>query len=166
MMDIRPIRSEVEYDAALARIARFFESEPAPGTAEADEFDLLALVIADYESKHWAIEPPDPIDAVVAHMERQGLTQKDLANLLGDSRASEVLGRRRPLTMKTARKLHDQWHIPAESLLRPYELVHAGDKPRARGRKPGVKHPDSTRVDRAAAGNKSTRREAGERHRR
>jgi HTH-type transcriptional regulator / antitoxin HigA len=61
---IRPLRSEADYDAALTEIERYFDKEPIPGTPEADRFDLLALVIEDYERKHWPIDPPDTIDAI------------------------------------------------------------------------------------------------------
>lgn len=123
-MDIRPLHSEADYDAALERIAEFFEKEPQPGTAEADRFDLLALVISDYETKHWPIDPPDPIDAIKFRMEQKGFSQKDLAQLLGSrSRASEILSRKRPLTMEMAWKLNREWGISAESLIRPVETA-------------------------------------------
>src|SRR5690242_14121002 len=125
-MDIRPIRTEAEYDVALKAVERFFDREPEFGTSEADEFDLLSLVIADYESKHWAIEPPDPIEAIKFHMEQRGFDQADLARLLGDNRASEILNRRRRLTMDMVWKLFQEWKIPAESLVRPYDLSMAG----------------------------------------
>lgn len=123
MMDIRPLHSEAEYDAALAEIERYFVNEPAPGSEDADRFDLLALVIADYEAKHWPISAPDPVEAIKERMERNGYGQRDLAALLGSrSRASEILSRKRPLTMEMAWKLNREWGIPAESLIRPYEL--------------------------------------------
>ena len=119
-MDIRPLHSEADYDAALEKIADFFVSEPEPGTPEADQFDLLALVIADYEAKHWPITPPDPIEAIKFHMEQKGYRQTDLAQLLGSrSRASEILSRKRPLTMEMAWKLNREWGISAESLIHP-----------------------------------------------
>lgn len=120
MMTIRPLRSEADYDKALADIERFFEKEPEPGTPEADEFDLLALVIVDYEAKYWPIDPPDPVDAIKARMEQKGYSQRDLSALLGSpSRASEVLSRKRSLTMDQAWKLNREWGIPAECLIRP-----------------------------------------------
>jgi HTH-type transcriptional regulator / antitoxin HigA len=123
MMDIRPLHSEADYDAALSDIEQYFEAEPQPGTPEADRFDLLALVIADYESKHWSIDPPDPVEAIKHRMEQAGLRQRDLAALLGSrSRASEILSRKRPLTLEMAWKLNREWGIPAEALLRPYAL--------------------------------------------
>lgn len=122
-MDVRPLHSEADYDAALKEIERYFEAEPEPGTADADRFDLLALVIADYEAKHWAIDPPDPVDAIKYRMEQGGYGQRDLADLLGSlSRASEILARKRPLTLEMAWKLNREWGIPAESLIRPYSL--------------------------------------------
>jgi HTH-type transcriptional regulator / antitoxin HigA len=117
---IRPLRSEADYDAALKEIERYFETEPKPSTPEADRFDLLALIIEDYERKHWPIEPPEPIDAIRYRMETGGYTQADLGRLLGSrQRASDILTRRRSLTMRMAWKLHREWGIPAETLIAP-----------------------------------------------
>ncbi|HUC60385.1 MAG TPA: helix-turn-helix domain-containing protein [Alphaproteobacteria bacterium] len=119
--DVKPLRSEADYDAALEDIAPYFEREPEPGTPEGDRFDLLALVIEDYERKHWPIDPPDPVEAIKDRMERAGYRQADLAALIGSrSRASEILNRKRPLTLETIWKLAREWRIPAESLIRPY----------------------------------------------
>jgi len=98
---IRPLRSEADYDAALKEIERYFESEPKPGTPEGDRFDLLALIVEDYERKRWPIEPPDTIDAIRYRMETGGYIQADLGRLLGSrQRASDILTRKRPLTMR------------------------------------------------------------------
>jgi len=122
-MEIRPIRNEAEYDAALKDIERYFEHEPDPGTSEADRFDLLALVIEDYEDKHWPIETPDPVEAIKLKMEQKGFGQSDLVGLIGSrSRASEILNRRRHLTVDLIWKLSRKWGIPAESLIKPYRL--------------------------------------------
>lgn len=119
---IRPLRSEADYDAALAEIECYFDNPPKPGTAAADRFDLLALVIEDYERKNWPIEPPNPIDAIRYRMETGGYTQSDLGRLLGSrQRASDVLARKRRLTMQMVWKLHREWEIPAEALIRPRE---------------------------------------------
>jgi HTH-type transcriptional regulator/antitoxin HigA len=127
---IRPLRSEADYDAALEEIERYFDSEPRPGTPEADRFDLLALVIEDYERKRWPIEPPDAIDAIRYRMETGGYTQADLGRLLGSrQRASDVLNGKRSLTMRMAWRLNREWGIPAEALLRP--LATRGRKPAA-----------------------------------
>lgn len=124
---IRPVRSESDYDAALEEIERYFENEPKPGTPEGDRFDLLALVIEDYERKHWPIDPPDAVDAIRYRMETGEHTQADLGRLLGSrQRASDILTRKRPLTMKMAWRLHREWGIPAEALIAP---------PQTRGRR-------------------------------
>ena len=125
---IRPVRTEAEYDEALDEIERYFDREPKPGTAEADRFDLLGLIIEDYERKRWPIEPPEAIDAIRYRMETGGYTQADLGRLLGSrQRASDILTKKqRPLTMRMAWKLHRDWNIPAEALIAP---------PRTRGRK-------------------------------
>src|SRR5690606_1444618 len=94
---IRPLRNETDYEAALDEIERYFEREPKPGTPEADRFDMLALVVDDYERKHWPIDPPDPIDAIRFSMETGGHTQADLGRLLGSrQRASDILSGKRP----------------------------------------------------------------------
>jgi HTH-type transcriptional regulator / antitoxin HigA len=117
---VRPLRSEADYEAALAEIERYFHREPKPGTPAADRFDLLALLIKDYEDKYWRIEPPDPIEAIRWRMETAGYSQADLGRLIGSrQRASDILSRKRRLTMEMAWRLHREWDIPAEALLRP-----------------------------------------------
>ena len=117
---IRPLRTDAEHKSALVEIERYFEREPKSGTPAADRFDLLALVIEDYERKRWPIEPPDPVDAVRWRMQAGGFTQADLGRLIGSrQRASDILSRRRRLTMQMAWKLHRAWDIPAEALIRP-----------------------------------------------
>ena len=83
MMEVRPLRSEADYAAALEAIEAFFETEPQPGSPEADRFDLLALGIADCERKHWAIEAPVAPDLLRARMEQKALRQADLEEFLG-----------------------------------------------------------------------------------
>ena len=143
MTEIRPLKSEADYDAALVEIEQYFDNEPEPGTLEADRFDLLALVIGDYEAKHWGIEAPDAPDALRERMETRGLTQQDLAQVLGSrSRASEVMNRRRHLTLEQAWKLHREWDIPADALIRPYPLRLAARLWRS---KEDLGHPPSAR---------------------
>ena len=123
MRNIRPLRTEADYDWALAEIAEYFQKPPAKGSDDADRFDLLAAVIEAYEAKHWPIEPADPVDAIRYRMETAGYTQADLARVLGSRpRASEIMNRKRALTIPMAYKLHREWNIPAESLIRPYHL--------------------------------------------
>lgn len=119
-MNVRPIRTEADYDWALKEIEAYFEREPKRGTPDADRFDVLASLIETYEAKYWPIDPPDAVEAIRFRMGQAGLGQADLARLLGSrSRASEILRRKRPLTLEQAWKLHREWHIPAESLLQP-----------------------------------------------
>jgi HTH-type transcriptional regulator/antitoxin HigA len=126
---IRPLRSEADYEAALDRIERYFDDEPRPGTPEADRFDLLALVIEDYERKRWPIEPPDPVDAIRYRMETGNFTQADLGRLVGSrQRASDILNRKRRVTMQMAWALHRQWGIPAEALIRPPSRRRGGSR--------------------------------------
>jgi HTH-type transcriptional regulator/antitoxin HigA len=117
---IRPLRSEADYEVALDEIEAYFDNEPKLGTAAADRFDLLALVIEDYERKRWPIDPPDPVEAIRWRMEAGGFSQSDLGRLIGSrQRASDILSRKRQLTMQMAWKLHRDWGIPAEALIRP-----------------------------------------------
>jgi HTH-type transcriptional regulator/antitoxin HigA len=120
-MDIRPIRTEGDYDAALADVEQYFVNEPARGTPEGDRFEILLTLIGNYEQKRWAIEPPnDPVEAISLIMQDRGLDQKELGVLLGSrSRASELLRRIRPLSMEQAQTLYREWHVPAEVLLAP-----------------------------------------------
>jgi len=120
MENIRPIRNEADYDWALQEIAAYFENQPESGSPNADRFDVLAELIGAYEAKHWPIEAPDPVDAIKAVMEQTGRDQAALGRLFNSrSRASEVLNRKRALTMDMAWKLHTEWKIPAEVLIRP-----------------------------------------------
>ena len=126
MNPIRPLRSEADYDAALQAIEAFFDDEPAEGSPEADRYDLLAMVIADYEARHWAIETPDAPDILRDQMARKGLRQADLAALIGSrARASEILNRRRHLTPQQAWTIHLAWRIPTDALIKPYPLTAA-----------------------------------------
>jgi HTH-type transcriptional regulator/antitoxin HigA len=123
-MDIRPLKTEADYDWALREIEPYFANPPPFDTEAAARFDVLAALIESYEAHHWPIEPPDPVTAIKARMEMSGYSQADLAKLLGSrSRASEILARRRGLTMEQAYRLHRQWRIPAEALLQPFQTA-------------------------------------------
>jgi HTH-type transcriptional regulator/antitoxin HigA len=115
-MFIHPIRTDADHAAALGRIEALWDAQP--GTPEHDEIEVLGILVADYEDKRWPIFPPDPIDAIKFHMEQNGLRQKDLAGVIGSvSRASEILGRHRTLTVDMIRAIHAAWSIPLESLI-------------------------------------------------
>lgn len=124
MMDVRPVRTEDDYDWALAELAPYFEREPEPGSPEADRFDVLSELVAAYENRHYPIPEVDPVDVIRSVMAERGLAQADLAELFGSrSRASEVLGRKRPLTIEMIRALTAAWSIPADLIIRPYPLA-------------------------------------------
>src|SRR6266403_3570892 len=117
MRSLRPLRSEKDYEAALAQVERLWGAKA--GTPKGDRLDILATLIEAYETKHYPMDIPDPIEAIKFRMEQQGLTRKDLERVLGSrTRVSEVLNRKRGLSLDMIRKLHDKLQIPAEVLIR------------------------------------------------
>jgi len=115
---IRPLRDEADYEAALAEFETYFDREPEPGSPQGDRFELLGMVIAKYEDEHHPITGSDPVEVIKLVMEGRGYGQSDLAKLLGSrSRASEVLNRRRDLTLDQIRRLHAEWGVPADALI-------------------------------------------------
>jgi len=115
--EIKPIRSEADYDVALAEVERLWGARS--GTPEGDRLDVLATLIDAYESEHDSIDPPDPIEAIKFRMEQQGLTRMDLEGILGTrTRVAEVLNRRRSLSINMIRRLHEKLGISAEVLIR------------------------------------------------
>jgi HTH-type transcriptional regulator / antitoxin HigA len=118
LVEIKPIRNEADYEAALAEIERLWGGPS--GTPEGDRLDVLATLTEAYEAEHHPIDPPDPIEAIKFRMEQQGLTRKDLEGILGSrTRIAEVLNRRRGLSINMIRRLHDKLGISAEVLIRP-----------------------------------------------
>lgn len=112
------IKTSKEHETALERLEELMLGNPVPDSEDANELELLALLIKAYEDKNIVIVPPTPIEAIRFRMEQAGLTQKDLVPFIGTkSRVSEVLARKRPLTLAMARKLHKGLGIPAEILL-------------------------------------------------
>jgi HTH-type transcriptional regulator/antitoxin HigA len=112
------IKTSKEHETALGRLEELLLRNPVPDSEDANELELLALLIKAYEDKNIVIDPPTPIEAIRFRMEQAGLTQKDLVPLIGTkSRVSEVLAGKRPLTLAMARKLHKGLGIPAEILL-------------------------------------------------
>jgi HTH-type transcriptional regulator/antitoxin HigA len=121
-MDIKPIRTEEDYEAALAKIEEIFDA--GPGTPEADLLDVLVVLVEAYEEEHYPIGLPDPVEAIKYHMDRLRLSRKDLENFIGSkSRVSEILNRRRTLTIDMIRRLHEGLGISAEILLQKYPLA-------------------------------------------
>ena len=119
-MDIRPIKTETDYRAALAEIETLFDA--VPNTPEGDRLDVLTTLVEAYEAQHYEITPPDPVEAILYHLESRGLSRRDLEPYMGSrGRVSEVLNRKRPLTLEMIRKLHDSLGIPAEVLIQPYQ---------------------------------------------
>jgi HTH-type transcriptional regulator/antitoxin HigA len=120
-MDIRPIRTEKDHQAALQEVNRLFDA--SPDTPEGDRLEVLTTLIEAYEEKHHDIPWPDPIAAILYAMESRGLSRRDLEPYIGSrARVSEVLSRKRSLSIDMMRKLHTGLGIPAEVLIQPYPL--------------------------------------------
>jgi HTH-type transcriptional regulator / antitoxin HigA len=116
-MKIQPIRSEADFDAALATVEKLWGAKA--GTADGDRLDVLLVLVEAYEEKRHPIDPPDPVEAIKFRMEQMNLTRKDLEPLLGSrGRVTEVINRRRPLSLAMIRNLHRSLRIPLESLVR------------------------------------------------
>jgi HTH-type transcriptional regulator / antitoxin HigA len=146
MDDIRPIETESDYDWALTEIARYFEREPAVGTPDSARLKVLLGLVAHYESRHWPIEAPDPVEAIRSMIGSGLRSQADLAEVLGSrSRASEVLSRKRPLTLEMMRKLHVAWKLPADLLIRPYAVAADTTSAKRRAGRLGSRRPGKAR---------------------
>lgn len=118
-MKIKPIRSEADYHKALERLKVIFDAKR--GTEVGDELEILSIVIDNYENEKFPIGMPDPISAIKFRMEQMGLKQKDLVELIGfKSRVSEVMNKKRKLTLEMIRKLNTNLHIPTEVLIQDY----------------------------------------------
>jgi HTH-type transcriptional regulator / antitoxin HigA len=122
-MEIRPIRTEEDYKAALREVSAYFDNEPTPGSPEGDRFEVLLTLLEAYEARHYPIELPDPVEAIKFRMEQAGLTPKDLVPFIGRlNRVYEILNRKRPLTLNMIWKLNQNLGIPAECLIQPPKL--------------------------------------------
>jgi HTH-type transcriptional regulator/antitoxin HigA len=116
--EVKPIRTERDYEAALKEIERLWGAKS--GTRNGDRLDVLATLIDAYEAEHFPMDPPDPIEAIKFRMEQQGLTRKDLEEIIGTrTRIAEVLNRKRGLSVGMIRRLHERLGISAEVLIRP-----------------------------------------------
>ncbi len=120
-MDIKPIKTDEDYSAALEEIERLIDAQP--NTPEGDRLDVLTTLVDAWEEKRYPIEEPDPIEAIKHRMEALGMSRKDLEAMIGGrNRVSEVLSRKRPLTIHMIRRLSEKMHIPAGVLIRPYDI--------------------------------------------
>ena len=121
-MNIKPIKTENDYKLALKKLEELFDAPV--GTAESDKADILGLLIDDYENKHYPIDAPDPIEAIKIRMEEMQLKQVDLIpEIGGKSRVSEILNRKRRLTVDMIRKLAEKLNLSAEILIKDYQLI-------------------------------------------
>jgi HTH-type transcriptional regulator / antitoxin HigA len=121
-MELRPIRTETDYEEALQEVEALFDA--APNTPECDRLDVLSTLVEVYEKREFPIALPDPIEAIQYYMEARGWTRRDLEPCIGSrARVSEVLSRKRSLTLEMVRKLNQQLGIPAEVLIQPYESM-------------------------------------------
>lgn len=126
-MEIKPIKTEKEYEEALKEVERLFDA--VPGTPESDRYEVLAILVEAYEDEHYPIPLPDPIEAILYYMESRGLSRADLEPFIGSrARVSEILNRRRPLTLSMIQRLHENLGIPAEALVQPYKLTVTNSK--------------------------------------
>lgn len=118
MVNIKPIRTEQDYRAALKAVSLLFDNQPDSVSPEFDFMEVMVLLIEAYEAEHYPIDSPDPVEAIKFRMEQRGLTAKDLEPAIGRvNRVYEVLNGKRNLTLPMIRKLHKQFGIPAESLI-------------------------------------------------
>ena len=115
-MNIKPIRNDKDLKIAFCQLESVFQYKK--GTKESDEMEVLVTLIEAYENKHYPISPPNPVEAIKFRMEQQGLTPRDLETFIGSSgRVSEILNKKRPLSLRMVKRLHDGLNIPYESLL-------------------------------------------------
>jgi HTH-type transcriptional regulator/antitoxin HigA len=116
--EVRPIRTKRDYEAALKEVERLWGAEI--GTRDGDRLDVLATLIDAYEADHYPMDPPDPIEAIKFRMEQQGLTRRDLEEIIGTrTRIAEVMNRKRGLSIAMIRRLHERLGISADVLIRP-----------------------------------------------
>ncbi len=122
-MHIRPIRTDDDHETALREIEALWGAEE--GTDAGDRLDVLATLVEAYENRRWPIELLDPVRAIEAAMEMNGYTRAELAALIGQSRATEILARRRALTLPMIRKIAGAWRVPEKVLVQDYALAKA-----------------------------------------
>jgi HTH-type transcriptional regulator/antitoxin HigA len=125
-MEIKAIRTDVDYLAALQEVSALIDIDPAADSPDGDRLDVLGTLVQAYEAKHYPIDPPNPIDAIKFRMEQSGMTVKDLVPYIGPlNRVYEVLSHKRSLSLSMIRRLSDGLNIPAEILIRESDAVAA-----------------------------------------
>lgn len=125
-MEIKAIRTETDYLAALAQVSALIDLDPALDTPDGERLDVLGTLVQAYEARHFPIDPPDPIEAIKFRMDQAGMSVKDLVPYIGPlNRVYEVLAYKRPLSLNMIRRLSDGLHIPAEVLIRESESIAA-----------------------------------------
>lgn len=134
-MNIKPIKTEADYQSALKEIENLFDSKP--GSPNGDRLEVLTTLVEAYEDEHYPIPLPDPIEAILYYMESRSATRIDLEKYIGSrARVSEILNRKRPLTLSMIQRLQEGLGIPAEVLVQPYKLAVSHSKASHRQRIP------------------------------
>lgn len=124
-MNPKILKTDEEYESALARVDKLMDA--APGSPEEDELELWALLVGEYEERHFPIDPPDPIEAIRFRMDQMGLQQKDLTKFIpAKSKVSEVMNRKRPLSLPMIRALHKNLGVPADVLVQEPAETYGG----------------------------------------
>jgi len=141
MMDVRAIRTGEDYEWALREVEQYFDDVPEPGTPEADRFDVLSALIERYEMQEFGVPDADPVEVLEFAMESMGRTQAQLGHLITRSRATEVMKRRRKLTLEMIRTISGAWNIPVAALVAAYPI--RGDHRRGRDRQ---RHPKARKL--------------------
>ena len=128
MENIRPIRNNDDLAWAIKEIEPYFDNEPESGSESDDRFAVLSVLISDYEAKHFAVEPLDPVTMIATYIRDHGLSGADFGRVIGSrSHASEILSRRRALNLTMINKIANAWHLPLGDLARPYPLAHRNE---------------------------------------
>jgi HTH-type transcriptional regulator / antitoxin HigA len=123
-MELRPIKTESDYQNALQEIEKLFDAEP--NSPELDRLDILTTLVEAYEQQHYPIDAPDAISAILYYLEARGLSHQDLAASIGDrEQVTAILNRQQPLNLDAIRRLNQDFGIPAEVLIKPYSLEKA-----------------------------------------
>jgi HTH-type transcriptional regulator / antitoxin HigA len=119
-LDIKPIKTDADHEAALREIEALWGA--AEGTAAGDRLDVLSTLVEAYEEKRWPLDEMDPVEAIEAAMIHDGHSRADLASLIGSSRATEILRRKRALTLPMIRRISSAWHVPERLLVQEYSV--------------------------------------------